>query len=378
MLISAFTITAAFLAAGKECVEVKPAQCGTSKSGSGCLKCGTASDYDCEQCCPDCKRVQAPPYSYCECGAPAPPPTPPEDRYVSANMTWNGKLRRYDMHIPLKTAPTGLIVAIGGGVGNDYVGTWCKSAALRNVTVATGAITACAAAQDLGPAPKTNGTGPCWKAFANYGTCQLKPDGGMIPEDSEDVDFLAALVTRLTDEFSVNQSRVVLAGHSNGGSMAYRFYCERAEMLGGLVVQSQSYLDPYVGFYDYVHDRVPTGTPQCHPAFKRPFYSDVGTEDVYYAASGFPDWLHNFSTQVLGCTGEAATTSSGPPTLPGYSAGGKGPIEELPATCYDFPPGACPGLAPPAINRFCSVDGLSHDDTPLSKLLPRAFAEFFY
>ena len=64
--------------------------------------------------------------------------------------------------------------------------------------------------------------------------------------------------------------------------MAFRFNCERSDLIGGLAIQSQAYFDPYVGFYDYTHQRVPSGTPQCHPTYRRPFYSDVGTLDVYY------------------------------------------------------------------------------------------------
>merc|ERR1712187_580118 len=99
---------------------------------------------------------------------------------------------------------------------------------------------------------------------------------------------------------------IIMSGMSNGGSMAFRFNCEKAEVIGGLVIQSQAYLDPYIGYYDYVNGRVPTGVPQCKPAAKRPFYSDIGTTDPYYGPSvgvqgfrGFDDW-QTYSTQVLG------------------------------------------------------------------------------
>jgi len=150
-------------------------------------------------------------------------------------------------------------------------------------------------------------------------------------------------------------------------------------LLGGVVVQSQAYFDPYVGYFDYVNNRVPTGTPQCHPTHKLPFYSDIGTADYYYGPAvstpgfrGIDKWRHNFSTQVLGCTGEAVRTSEGPATLPGGDNSG-GTVSH-PSTCYEFPKGACPGNH---INRFCTVTSLSHDGTPLSVLLPRAFKEFF-
>ena len=196
-------------------------------------------------------------------------------------------------------------------------------------------------------------------------------------------DFIAALIEHLQGTYAIPEGKVIMSGHSNGGSMAFRFYCERSELIGGLVIQSQAYFDPVVGYYDYINKRVPSGTPQCHPKFKRPFYSDIGTADVYYGPNvstpgfqGIDKWRQNFSVAVLGCTGEAAPTSRGPHSLPGSD--GKGGEEVgLASTCYEFAAGSCPGMTPPAINRFCSVAGLAHDETPLSVLLPTAFAEFF-
>ena len=39
--------------------------------------------------------------------------------------------------------------------------------------------------------------------------------------------------------------------------------------------------------------------------------------------------------------------------------------------------GLVPRHVAPGTNRFCSVAGLGHDETPLSVLLPMAFEELF-
>ena len=35
-----------------DCVEVSPDKCGVKTGYNTCLKCGSASSYDCEECCP--------------------------------------------------------------------------------------------------------------------------------------------------------------------------------------------------------------------------------------------------------------------------------------------------------------------------------------
>ena len=141
----------------------------------------------------------------------------------------------------------------------------------------------------------------------------------------------------------------------------------------GLAIQSQAYFDPYVGYYDYKNNRVPSGIPQCKPSKLVPFYSDIGTTDVYYgpdvALAGFrgrQKWLHNYSTSVLGCTGPVSVTDKGPREFP-HGTG--------PATCYEF--ASCPRITGAGLNRFCSVPGMGHDVTGYQSLLPAAFADFF-
>jgi poly(3-hydroxybutyrate) depolymerase len=297
---------------------------------------------------------------------PPPPPTPGISRSTS-NLTWAGKERIYMSLVPVNQPATGLIVAVDP-VTFDSLDLTCPQ--LAQVAQQTGAVVVCPAA--LSRKDTKGGTlGACWKAWGNYGTC------GGVSEDSEDVDFLAALIRKLIQVHMIPPAqeggKILMSGMSNGGSMAYRFNCERSELIGGLAIQSQAYFDPYVGFYDYQNNRVPTGTPQCKPTKLVPFYSDIGTNDVYYGPSvadpafqGHQKWLHNFSTTVLGCSGAVSVTTKGPHEYPD----GTGP-----ATCYQF--ASCPGITGAGLNRFCSVPGMGHDASGYFGLLPAAFADFF-
>ena len=105
---------------GKGCTAVPKDKCGKDFDHS-CLKCGTKSDYDCEECCPGCTPVDKPPYKYCDCSK-GPPPGPPP-----GNDTWTN----YSVGPLAVTAVTGgkdaaaydtavVMLHGGGGSGADW------------------------------------------------------------------------------------------------------------------------------------------------------------------------------------------------------------------------------------------------------------------
>lgn len=74
------TAAAPPLVKAKGCQAVTRDKCGTHSPGKydshSCLKCGTQSDYDCEECCPGCSQIVKGTFKYCQCGsAPSPPPS---------------------------------------------------------------------------------------------------------------------------------------------------------------------------------------------------------------------------------------------------------------------------------------------------------------
>jgi polyhydroxybutyrate depolymerase len=71
-----------------------------------------------------------------------------------------------------------------------------------------------------------DGVGNTW----NGGGCC----GQAARQNIDDVGFLAALIDLLVREAPVDASRVFMTGHSNGAIMAFRFGCERPEMVKGI------------------------------------------------------------------------------------------------------------------------------------------------
>ena len=240
---------------------------------------------------------------------------------------------------------------------------------LGEVSAKTGAVVVCPAARiynSSGPGHPGKPT-PCWLSFANNGYCM----GGK-PESSEDVDFLAALIERVKDKHKIPEGRTIMSGISNGGSGAFRFNCEHSEMIDGLVIGIQAWFDPWVGYFDYVNHELPTGKPQCNPKRKVPLYSADGTKDWFYGQPpcfpGFEsvaNW-QNYSTEIMGCTGEKTVTKRGPHDFPQGSK----------TECYEYS-GGCIGIVNSGLNIMCEVTGMTHDSSSLGVLLPAAFADFF-
>ncbi|MGH2607656.1 MAG: alpha/beta hydrolase family esterase [Tepidiformaceae bacterium] len=72
-----------------------------------------------------------------------------------------------------------------------------------------------------------DGVGRTW----NGGRCC----GQAARQAIDDVGFLAALIEKLADELPIDRERVFMAGHSNGAIMAWRFACERADLVAAIV-----------------------------------------------------------------------------------------------------------------------------------------------
>jgi poly(3-hydroxybutyrate) depolymerase len=264
------------------------------------------------------------------------------------NMTFMGHERQYYVSLPPNpSAATGLIVALTPD--SIFGAMWFCRKELGGVARQTGAIVICPAALSFNSSgPGHPGTlTPCWLSFAHNGYCM----GGK-PESSMDVEFLAALIGVAKSRWpAIPHGRTIMSGISNGGSCAYRFYCEQSELIDGLVIGIQAWFDPYVGYFDYIHHRLPSGQPQCAPKKQVPLYSADGTKDWFYGQPpcfpGFEsvaNW-RNFSEDILGCTGQATATPRGPHDFP------QGPN----TTCYAYP--SCPHIsgAQRGLNIMCEV-----------------------
>lgn len=54
----------------------------------------------------------------------------------------------------------------------------------------------------------------------------------------DDVGFLDAAITGVTQRFAVDSKRIFMVGHSNGGMLVYRYAAERTQKLAGIAVVS--------------------------------------------------------------------------------------------------------------------------------------------
>ena len=137
---------------------------------------------------------------------------------LSLDHTWEGvtQSRQYSQVVPA-CAPTGLIIALHGAGGDS---SWeCQG--LSDVVNNIGVVLVC-----------PQGRGGAWKAFSSCDECD-NSGGWSDGDDSEDVSFIAGLIEHITSEHAIPEGRVIVTGFSLGVSMAYRFHCERSDLIGG-------------------------------------------------------------------------------------------------------------------------------------------------
>lgn len=80
------------------------------------------------------------------------------------------------------------------------------------------------------------GVGSSW----NAGSCC----GAAASAHVDDVDYLAEAVTVISAHFAVDQARIVVAGFSNGGMMAFRAACERPDLFRAVLTVAGTLVSP--------------------------------------------------------------------------------------------------------------------------------------
>lgn len=69
------------------------------------------------------------------------------------------------------------------------------------------------------------------KAFWNAtSACCAPPDS-----DVDDSAYLAAVIEQVRSDYAIDDRRIFVLGHSNGGFMAYRLACDHADLIAGIV-----------------------------------------------------------------------------------------------------------------------------------------------
>lgn len=137
-------------------------------------------------------------------------------------LKFSGGDRTYRLFIPDGQPPASgwpLLVGLHGGLG------WGDQFAANSQFEATAAREAFVAVFPDGLQNTWNGGGCC--GFAS----RTRVD---------DVGFLAALIRDLEARLPVDKNRVFMTGHSNGAIMAFRFGCERADLVKAIAAVAGS------------------------------------------------------------------------------------------------------------------------------------------
>lgn len=139
------------------------------------------------------------------------------------SLPYGGLQRTYRLFVPtdLPSGPRPLVLMLHG---LETTASWME---LRGTDVGA------AAAGTLVAYPE--GVGMSW----NSGTCC----GAAHADGLDDVGFLSAIVADISARMRVDAARVAVGGASNGGLMAYRFACDRADLVSALFVVASTNLE---------------------------------------------------------------------------------------------------------------------------------------
>jgi polyhydroxybutyrate depolymerase len=142
---------------------------------------------------------------------------------------YGGAVRDYRLFVPttLPAGPRPLLVALHG-----YTSDATSMESLTNLDANAPKRGALIAYPD--------GLGKSW----NAGTCC----GTSSADNVDDVGFLAAVIHDVAVRWSVDRNRLALVGGSNGGMLAYRFACERSDMVDVVTVMGSTNVAPQCSF----------------------------------------------------------------------------------------------------------------------------------
>jgi polyhydroxybutyrate depolymerase len=208
-----------------------------------------------------------------------------------ASLDHNGLKRTYRLFVPPQAAAAKpgslpLVVALHGGLGTGDQ--FAETSAFEEVAKREGFVV-------IFP----DGVDRTW----NGGRCC----GQAVAKRVDDTGFLARLIESLSGSLPIDRTRVFVTGHSNGAIMAFRFGCERADLVTAIA--------PVAGSVEIAACRPSRGVSllaihgdadQNHP---------IGGGNGPRSVAGVPftsmdDSLRAW-TRAMGCSADPAQTASG-------------------------------------------------------------------
>jgi polyhydroxybutyrate depolymerase len=141
---------------------------------------------------------------------------------LAGTLEVEGGLRSYRLHVPTghdPSVPLALVVALHGGGGNG-----------ANLEAHVGLDAIADREGFLVVYPDGSGRLGDLLLTWNSGNCC----GFALDQQADDVAFLRALVSHLSQRFAIDPARVYATGMSNGGMMSYRLACEASDLFAAV------------------------------------------------------------------------------------------------------------------------------------------------
>lgn len=195
--------------------------------------------------------------------AETPPPAPIEQQLVT-DATIDGFPHKIDYYVPAGARRA--LVVLHGGTGRKYITAWALGINTNESAVDT-------------PEPPTEATVD-WTWLNQTKTIAVFPQGQVAPNTDDattwnnhamdsgqdDVAFLQALARHIRDTYGVEQ--VAIAGHSMGGVMVNRMWCE-----------SPATFDQYIGLAGPASAYYLDNDHPCSPSVVKPYMGIIGDSD---------------------------------------------------------------------------------------------------
>ena len=144
-------------------------------------------------------------------GSSASPATNAPSGVTTGILRHGGLQRSYRLFVPANaSAPMPLLIGLHGGLGSGQQ--FAENSQFEREAQLKGFV----AVFPDGVARTWNGGNCCGQAAAR---------------DIDDVGFLADLIEHIATTLPIDRERIFMAGHSNGGIMAFRFGCERPDLV---------------------------------------------------------------------------------------------------------------------------------------------------
>ena len=140
---------------------------------------------------------------------------------TQASLVWDGQSRTYQVHVP-ENLPEGAPLVVTLHRGGSNASQTVTLTGLNAIADREGFIA-------VYPEGTANRLFPTFKTWNAIHCCSVAYE-----QDVDDIGFLAALIQKLTADYSLDPKQVYVTGISNGAMMAHRLASEKSNLIAAI------------------------------------------------------------------------------------------------------------------------------------------------